>query len=271
MSLTKIKAVVFDLDGTLIDYDYNLSNSTAYSLRKLKENGYLVVLNSGRPAWLAKKTMEDKMPDFSFDYIFGSNGAEFYLGNDEYELLNPLSKEAIIALDEMLDLDCLVLGIYDENNTMLVNKIIDKPEFVRWFSNHLVSPKLCDFKKIIKHSYPKMVGLHLFIDREKVASKIEMVTSDAYDFAFSSPMVLEIVAKGSNKYVAIEKLKDLENISDDEILSFGDSYNDLLMLKKTNGCLMANGIDELKEHTKYHCGAVDEDGIYNFLRDNHLL
>ena len=93
--MKKIKMVFFDIDGTMISLDKEgISEKTALSLRKLKENGIKICVATGRSPI--------QLPDFSgisFDAYLSFNGSLIF--NDKEDIFkNPLSKDDIFTLME---------------------------------------------------------------------------------------------------------------------------------------------------------------------------
>ena len=67
----EIKAIMFDYDGTLIDFDYKASDYTKKALELLKDKDYKLCISSGRPCFLALKAFKDVFGEYPLDYIFG--------------------------------------------------------------------------------------------------------------------------------------------------------------------------------------------------------
>ena len=83
---------------------------------------------------------------------------------------------------------------------------------------------------------------------------------------------MELVPKGYNKAVGIEKLIKALNIPWENTYAFGDSLNDIDMLKYVKyGCAMGNSDDAIKEAIKYHTSDFDKGGIYEALKKFELI
>lgn len=55
----------------------------------------------------------------------------------------------------------------------------------------------------------------------------------------------------------------------DEVVAFGDNYNDITMLKAADRCYVpANGVEEAKELATGIIGGCDEDGVISFLMED---
>ena len=65
------KLLLFDVDGTLIDYDGTLPKSTKQAICQARKNGHLAVIVTGR----SKSHIEEPILDIGFDGMIGGNGA----------------------------------------------------------------------------------------------------------------------------------------------------------------------------------------------------
>ena len=82
---------------------------------------------------------------------------------------------------------------------------------------------------------------------------------------------VEIMHKGVNKGEALKALINYLGIDKDDVIAFGDNYNDLPMLELAGiGVVMGNANDEVKEKGDYITAKNTEDGvakaIYKFLK-----
>lgn len=266
----EIKAVVFDFDGTLIDFNYQTTDYTKTALKRLKENNYKVCLASGRPCFLAKKAFENSFGQYDLDYIFGCNGSEMMdVKKGETTILYPLSKDDVRKIGKLINCDFLTLGIYEGSN-FLVNKLDFTDEIKDWMAARWLEPILFDFESndIVRS---KVIVLNSKADRQKEDEFLKTIDLSDYSAAYSSPYCFEIAPRGVNKAKSIDGLAQILGCSNSQILAFGDMSNDLPMLLNCTGVAMENGSDEVKAKVKLHTSAVDKMGVYEFLFNNHLI
>lgn len=266
----EIKAVAFDFDGTLIDFNYNATNYTLTALKRLNEEGYKVCLSSGRPCFMALRAFKEKFEDCKLDYVFGCNGSEIMdVNKNETKILYPLKAEDIKYIGKVLQNDFLTVGIY-EDEKFLVNQIRDSVDLNNWMKARYLTPTLFDYQSNdVDRS--KVIVVNDKNDREKEIEFLKNVDLSEYSTFFSSPYCFEIAPKGVSKAKSCEVLAELLNCRMDQILSFGDMENDMPMLKATTGVIMDNATDELKAQIKLHTSRVDELGVYDFLSKNGLI
>ena len=82
------------------------------------------------------------------------------------------------------------------------------------------------------------------------------------DIYKSAPYFLEIMPFGISKGAMLAQLLPQLGIDREELIAFGDNYNDMTMIGYAGmGVAMANGEDEVKKIASYICESNDEDGV----------
>ena len=266
----EIRAIVFDFDGTLIDYRYQTTSYTREALARLKDSPYRICLSSGRPCHIAIKAFRKAFGDYPLDYIFGSNGAELMdMKKDRLEILYPLTGEEVRYIGKTVRFEHSVLGIY-EKDTFLVSREVTEPSLKEWIAARDLRPVLFDFTKDTAER-SKILAIADPSRKQDVARYMSSIDLSMFNTSFSSDICFEIVAKGVDKALSCQKLAQLIGCRMDQILSFGDNDNDLTMLKATTGVLMGNASEQLQPQISLHTSAVTEKGVYDFLERNGLI
>ena len=87
--------------------------------------------------------------------------------------------------------------------------------------------------------------------------------------SFADGKWLEILPKGTSKYNSINELANYLNISNDEIMAFGDGLNDIEMIEKCGiGVALANALSEVKSKANYITKKTNEElGVIDFLEE----
>ncbi len=266
----EIRAIVFDFDGTLIDYRYQATEYTRSALKKLKDSSYRICLSSGRPCHIAIHAFRKTFGDIPLDYVFGSNGAELMdMRNDHLEILYPLTADEVRYIGNTVRFEHSILGIY-EKDRFRVSREVTEPSLKEWIAARDLHPVLFDFtKNTVERS--KILAIADPSRKQDVARYMSSVDLSMFNTSFSSDICFEIVAKGVDKALSCQKLAELIGCEMDQILSFGDNDNDLTMLKATTGVLMGNAAEELQSQIPLHTSAVTEKGVYDFLERNGLI
>lgn len=273
MSLDKIKAMMFDVDGTLITSDYQMSEAMYQALVKLKQKGIKLALSTGRPYFSAKAVLEaNHSSNELFDMFYCNNGIEIYNpSNNENVFLSYVSKEDAIKLDEYFYEDYLTLAFYSEGKYIKCAHMINNEElFEDMCKVRFVEGKIIDFKKDAEDS-PKY--LVLFDDKylDKVEKKIKDLNYEGITITKSGRYCYEVVRSGNTKAMAVDHYSEVLGLKKDEILYFGDYDNDIPALIDCEGCLVGNYLDYKEYGIKYNCKSVYEDGIPEFLKQNGII
>ena len=115
------------------------------------------------------------------------------------------------------------------------------------------------------------IMMHDYNNNHEIINKItkNFRTLDVFEMKENTNNIkwLELVKKGVSKDQAITYIIKRENIKKDNVISFGDNYNDIDMIKNSKyGVAMGNAIDEVKKVASYVTKSCNNDGIEYFLR-----
>lgn len=259
------KAVFFDIDGTLWDDRQQIPDSTVKALQLLKENGHYLFLCSGR----TRVFIPDKelMP-LGFDGVLAGCGTygefrgetKFYHKLDieqikkDCEYLNQLQAAYILEGRYALYIDRERFeedfAYYNQMKAVLGERLLR----VSGNEDNLEVSKFCV-------NYLKECQKEL---EQELETRYEIIHRDG-DF-------MEILPKGFNKATGIKEMCEILEIDRKDTYAFGDSTNDLDMLKYSNHSVaMGDGMQEAKDAAEYVTTALWEDGIYNGLKYYGLI
>ncbi len=257
------KAVFFDIDGTLWDDDLNIPVSTVESIRKLREQGDYAFICSGRSR---ANICNEKLLAIGFDGIVASCGAHIdFQGEKIFEKL--LSEEEVGRI-----LDALsgrhVLTVLEGPRYTYVNEdeFRDNP-----YVNYLKQEQ-GERVKNIAGSVEFEINKLSVDAREEGLGGITEILKDEFDIIPHNEWLAEIVPKGYSKATGIQKVCELLQIAHEDTYAFGDSANDLEMLRyAAHGIAMGNGTEAAKEAADYVTTNLSDDGIKNGLLHYGLI
>lgn len=273
MNLSKeIKAFLIDIDGTLINRKLEMSDNTKKALKILKDKGYHLSINTGRPAFAAEKVLAKNDSADLFEYYFGYNGVEvFNVKTKEAKYIATITADVLKDLDLQFRDDYLALCTYGPNACLQFNHFPENNEkYQIWSDIRFAEPVLYDYQNN-KKGYAKAVLLFDIDRKEDFLNKMKDFIDGRVDYFFSGTDCVEVVPKGYNKGHSVSEYAKMLGINEKEILCCGDAESDLFALKKGTGLLIGSPELDLNHEVAYHTGSVHEDGLYNFLKNNGFL
>ena len=250
----KIKRICFDLDGTLLNSEKHISLNTSRCITKLRDRGISFALVSGRH--YEEMTKYADMLGFSEnDYLISSDG--FYLFDYSGKLIyrnQGFELGDITAIIELGNIaECAMIGpskdFYFRSN--FFEFFFKKLQFIK---NRRV--RIVDRIDRIEYPVEKIV-----LKSNLSKQKLEKI-SKKYFIRKESNGTVEIFPVGISKFTAIKKLLTLNNEAINEILYFGDEYNDLECFENIKYTIaMGNAQLKLKKLAWGETLSNDQEGV----------
>ena len=264
--MNNYKMIVTDMDGTVLGTDHNITEDNKIALKKAEDMGIKVVFATGRFHESAKvhiDFLEEKMP------IISSNGS--IIKNpitDEVLYCNSIAQDKCIQIIDILDKYHLKYQIYTDEIVLQKYDTEEEKQIIIDFIKKVFSDK-CEiiFKKDLKESIKNknILKFNLMeLDRVELIDTVrtDLNKIDGVEITSSWKNNLEIMAKGSTKGKAVEFLSNLLNINMEEIIAFGDNYNDVSMIEVVGtGVAMGNAEEGVKNIADYVTDTNSESGV----------
>lgn len=256
--------IALDLDGTLLRSDNTISDYTVETIKKLQNKRHKVVIATGRPYRMALehyRRLELSTPMISF------NGSLTHLPEKNWEwehsvtidkqyLIDVLDMQQIIEADFIASQYRKKFYISAQDHNRVNPQLFGVPEITEKMS--------MDIKKITENPNGILMQTR---HQDKYALADEMRKHFNYEIEIDSwggPLnILEFSPKGINKAYALKYLLKVLNISQDNLIAFGDEHNDTEMLSFAGtGYAMKNASDILlrfaDKQTEF---SNEEDGV----------
>ncbi|MGM9992020.1 MAG: HAD family hydrolase [Candidatus Bruticola sp.] len=261
------KVIFSDLDLTLLHSDGKISAFGVQILNKALARGLKVCLVSARHP----RGIEGFFAEFGrrLPYV-GYNGAlavdefghtihNYTIPTEEARCMLQIAEESGIPGVMMMYAQDRWMVEEGKINAFLqreIDYIGHAPEFV-----HL--EKVLD-EGIVPNKF-------LFASDPENSLKIERVfssSSQGLHISRSSIWSVDIMPSGINKSVGVKAMLAYFGLSSEEAIAFGDSPNDIEMLKYVGlGVAMGNAAESVKESATAKTSSNDEDGVGHFLVD----
>lgn len=264
----KYRAVVSDLDGTLLNGEHRLSERSKEVIKKVKDSGRKIFIATGRHHLDAMKLKKMLGLD---SYLISSNGARIHDEKNEVVYEKNIPQDIV---DKILGKECdeeISRHIYTEEH-WYVEK--DWEEFNAYHQESGFCYTIKNFaevkdEKVIKIFFISKNQEKLLKFEEEIAQ--ELGTSVA--ITLSGPECLEFMAPNVCKGEAIKNVMERLEIPLEDVIAFGDGLNDYEMLSEVGkGLVMGNAAERLKEKlpTNEMIEKNTEDGVANYL-EKYLL
>ena len=265
-----MKALFFDLDGTLLDCGKKIPASAVEALLAARAKGVKVFVCTGRSlrvekmlGWTTEMTL--------FDGGVYCNGACICLdGETRYAFIESDAVRAVI--DEVSCYKDVHLSLNGEGADHAFNfdppqSMMEpwgmKPEEIRPLDDAAINhcTKMLVFYRELVNSTRKLPETLFPRLQERCGDRATMYLTD-------HGATIQIVSRESSKRVGIEKVRQALGLEMDEIAVFGDDLNDLEMITAYPVSIaMGNGVEQVKTAAKYVTLSNDEGGIAHALKN----
>lgn len=265
------KLIFLDIDGTLTTPGSNEPPQSALdAIKKTQAKGNKVFLCTGRNLGMLSPLLK-----YGFDGMVASAGGYVTVGDkvifdcpmpeDEARTaLELLHKEGVFCTIESKD---RTWG--DENLGSFINENAGakgNSEIERW--RKALADSL-DIRPMSEYDGRPIYKVVIMCLRNEQLQPARDALEDKYDFVIQEitdpahPCLNgELIGRSFDKGRGVRKICDYLNIPVEDTIGFGDSMNDLEMIKTvgTSVC-MANGSEKLKSMSDIVCPSVEDDGI----------
>lgn len=260
---TDFSYIVFsDLDGTILDNGLNLiPESTALAIAKLRKNGCLIVLSTGR----------DMDTHYSFRYrdmikpdaIIHHNGNKITVG-DKLIFEHIMDDEKVHDIYEFCREHGYCAGTSIGNEDFFLNpeiKLAADRSYKKVVERHFV-PFEEIFRRGLRVSALSYAG---DIDTEKPI--VEKAFPDIQLFPFNGGRGADMIERGFSKAEGFKRVCEYYGLDEayrkDKTYAIGDSHNDVPLLKAAGYSIaMGNADEAAKAVADYVTDDIRHDGFY---------
>ena len=257
----RIKAVFFDIDGTLVSFkSHTVPESARRAIARLREQGVKVFIATGR---LMKHVAI--VNDIEVDGYITVNGGYCITSAGEviFESAFPRATvERVIDLSEQYGFDLNVMTHQD----MYVSGMGERVKKIASMIN--IMPTVADVRAIA--ATQPVVQMCPYISRE-LEQEIMPLLPDCVGSRWIETF-MDLNVRGVDKSLGIQQVMNYYGLTMAEAMAFGDGGNDLPMVRDAAvGVAMGNACDELKAVADYITSSVDEDGVSRALEHFGLI
>ncbi len=251
------KMVVTDLDGTLLKADKTISEYTKNTIERLRRDGIRFVLATARPVRSVKKFL----PFLAYDAAIHHNGAVIRKGDEIIQKIG-IEHPVDIALSILNAFPDVKLSV--EANDMLyanfnAENIWQGVEYVKTYDFSELKNAVADKLLVEAHTTDEL-------------GKFKKYIPDNLYLQLSESTVAMIMNIQSKKENAVKVLAEHYGVKMNEIVAFGDDWNDIGMLRGCGmGIAVENALPEVIEAADCVCKDCGSDGVAEWINKNYFL
>ena len=274
----KVKLIASDLDGTIVDKDYRISNRNFKAFEKIYKSKIPFVICTGKSYAVSKKTCKQ----FNASYGIFGNGTQIIDLKSEKELWKKvLTKQDLLFVVTMAKRLGFHVHLYTEKEIVtenlefmdLRNYIIKNKEANDYLTfttvdnilDYIEEHNPCVYSAIISsentslYDFKKMLTINKDIDctliRKRGQYRDKIIDKD-YEYINVTPINI-------NKNEALTFLENYLNIGSEYTLAIGDNINDLEMIREAGiGVAVNESLDNIKDVAKYVTQSTTSDGAF---------
>lgn len=266
--MNQIKLIAFDLDGTLLKDNKELTPRTLDALKNASKAGIHLVPTTGR---LYDGVPEEIRTLPFIRYVIGANGAEVYDAWEKKTLHRAeMKREEVLRFFAVAEDTSAIIGCYKDGKAYMGKRDMEKMEeyspgqvFFRMMRRIYIP--VDDLKEYLLESGETVQKLMLFFaDLEERRQVLEHMKVSLFDLSVSSSVInnIEVNAKDANKGAALKFLWQYLGIEREATAAFGDGSNDITMLLEAGtGFAMENACPEAKEAADRITLSNEQEGV----------
>ncbi len=272
MNNKPVKLIVADIDGTIRANFKALTPRTVKAIEALKEKGIYFGIASGRSLKNVTSYAFEWGLDHQFDLCIAINGDQIYDAVDDTVFMERKmhSQDVKYIIEHMKPLG-LSASFFTDEDAQYITHMTDQLRAAQKRNNYDYIVVGDNFEIFDTVGVNKVMFRVKDGDMPEVEAFVEEHPFVNYSGFKTQPFCYEVMPVGITKATAIRHFCQKHGISEDEVMTFGDTTNDNTMLEAFYGVAMKNATEDTKaiarEITEY---TAEEDGFARYLEDNIL-
>lgn len=262
------KIVAMDLDGTLNDDEKKITPVTCEALMRAQQAGIRLILASARPSpGLYRERDALKIADYGGMLMSYNGGCIADAATNRILAETRMDMEATRRV--LLGLEALPVTVILDDRTQFFVEDRDGYKVQYECFNNAMSctevERLSSFLDFAPFKLLMSVQPEQLVETQK---RIAAFLPDDMTVVQTAPFYLEVIPRAVNKGQGIADICRVLGLSTDEVIAFGDSENDIPMLRRAGmGIAMANATPATKEAADRITLSNNDDGIAAALRE----
>lgn len=262
MDLSKIKLIVTDMDGTLLNSKGEVNPELPALLEEIKKLNIKFAVASGRQYY----SLIERLAQVKDEVIFIAENGAIVMEKGEQKHLQPFPPENAVRIIKTIKKaggKYLILsgkkGAYIEKTT---------PEFMKPFLKHYEKYEVVkDIAKVENDDFLKVTVCDLLGAEQNLYPRVNHLKEE-FQVKLSGEIWIDFNDNLAQKGNALQKIQQLYQIQPQETVAFGDYLNDMELFDHAHfSFAMGNAHPKVKERARYSTGSNDEQGVEKILKD----
>ncbi|MBD0823671.1 Cof-type HAD-IIB family hydrolase [Aestuariibaculum marinum] len=262
MNLSKVKLVVSDMDGTLLNPESQVSSRFFNQFNELKKQNIHFVAASGRQY----QSILDKLNHIKDDIsIIAENGGIMKHNSEEHILLQLTKEDIEIAVELLRKVNGANIVLCGRKAAYIETS---NPDFISKFETYYAEYKIVDdLTKVTDDVFLKIAVYHNESSEHFVLPEAKAL-NNRLQVIVSGQNWLDISHIEANKAYALKILQQQLGVTEAETMVFGDYNNDLQMLGLAYfSFAMQNAHSDVKKIARFETKSNSEQGVENILEE----
>lgn len=262
MDYSKIRLIVSDMDGTLLNSKHEVSPQFFELFLKLRKKNILFAVASGRQYY----SLMERMQPVKDDLIFMAENGAIVMEHGEQKFIRPMEDDTVKRLIKAVkELDGKYLVVCGRKQAYIESTA---PEFMKPFLEHyekyevvddlldieddiILKVTICDPEGAEAHSLP-----HVKHFEKELQVKL------------SGKIWIDFNAKDAQKGNALKAVQEQHKITKEETMAFGDYLNDIELFEHAGiGYAVENAHPDVKKAAEFTTKSNDENGVEAVLEE----
>ena len=257
-------AIFLDIDGTILPFGASaVPESTVQAIKKAREKGNLVFINTGR----CRIEVVESICEIGFDGIICSN-AMYIEENGAVLHEENLESATVRRISDFLSEKHI--GFFLEGQRVVCASPLFFPQIVE-IAGESVSDAMKKQFPCVKENALVFDGISKvnFFNKNNIAEHARAFFGDTlqineWSLIGDRANMGEMTKPNANKTNGVDLMLARHHIERAHSFSFGDTNGDLGMIQRCGtGVAMGNAVQSLKDAADFVTDDVDKDGIYN--------
>ena len=257
-----IKLIASDMDGTLLDDNKQLPADFFEVIDRLNEAGIRFTIASGRTFAAVEHLFPEEYLT-KIDFICDNGACVYHKGKPVYiKALERSTFEELLAACEQIGGLRVIVCAEGGSYHLKYDEQFDA-EVAKFYKNH----QTCTDLYSIKDTIFKLAVCDYAGSMERAKPAIDGIFGDRLNVQVSGKIWMDVMASGVSKGTALKALAEQVGAEREEIMAFGDYFNDMDMLMSAGlSFAMENGHPNVKKACRYTAPSNNDGGVTKAIR-----